>query len=128
MAIFEYLPEQIQKAVLGHISKEEQIRMCFIANSSLISDRDYVVITDKRVMVMDERNLGYLGKSYVNIKEDVQIDQITSIEVSSTFKNKLFRQLNMSLHIDRYTYLIKNGDVKEIKEAVNLIKGLSGIR
>lgn len=128
MAIFEYLPEQIKKAVLGHISKDEQIKMCFIAGSSLISDKDYVVITNKRVMVMDERNLGYLGKSYVNIKEDVSIDQITSIEVSSTFRNKLFRQLNMNLQVDRYTYLIKNGDMNEIKKAVALIKGLAGIK
>lgn len=128
MAVFEYLPEQIKKAVLEHISEDEQIKMCFIAGSSLISDKDYVVITNKRIMVMDERNLGYLGKSYVNIKEDVPIDQITLIEVSSTFKNKLFRQLNMSIHIDRYTYLIKNGDVNEIKRAVSLIKGLIGIR
>lgn len=128
MAIFEYLPEQIKKAVLGHISKDEQIKMCFIAGSSLISDKDYVVITNKRVMVMDERNLGYLGKSYVNIKEDVSIDQITSIEVSSTFRNKLFRQLNMNLQVDRYTYLIRNGDMNEIKEAVALIKGLAGIK
>ncbi|MGQ9609734.1 MAG: hypothetical protein ACUVWN_10540 [bacterium] len=128
MAIFEYLPEQIKKAVLEHISKDEQIKMCFIAGSSLISDKDYVVITNKRVMVMDERNLGYLGKSYVNIKEDVSIDQITSIEVSSTFRNKLFRQLNMNLQVDRYTYLIKNGDMNEIKKAVALIKGLAGIK
>ncbi len=79
-------------------------------------------------MVMDERNLGYLGKSYVNIKEDVPINQITSIEVNSTFKNKLFRQSNMSIHIDRYTYLIKNGDINEIQRAASLIKGLVGIK
>jgi len=127
MAIFEYLPEHIKKTVLEHISQEEKVKMCFLAGSSLASDKDYVVITSKRVMVMDERTIGYLGKSYVNIKEDVPIDQISSIEIYKTFSNRILGQSSMGLQVDRYKYLIKNGGRNDINKAAELIRNLGGL-
>lgn len=121
MAEFECFPEHIRKAVLEHISPDESIEMCFIAGSSLSFNKDFVIITSKRVMVIDERTMGYLGKLYVNIKENVPIENIESIEIYKSPINKLFGQASMGLKVDRYTYLINNGSAGEISKAVNLI-------
>ena len=125
MAIFEYLPEQIQNVVKENLQPDEQIRMCFLAGISLFSSRDYVIITSRRVLVIDERTIGCLGRSYVNIKENVPIDQITSIEISRTFTNRLLGQSNMGLQVERYKYLIKSGNSREIKTAARLIGDLA---
>ncbi len=125
MAVFEYLPVQIRKAVLENMSQDEQVEMCFLAGSSMFSSRDYVVITSRRVMVMDERTIGCLGRAYVNVRENVLIDQITSVDISRTFMNKVLGQANMGLQADRYKYLIKNGNRKEIEAAAELITDLA---
>jgi|GEM_PF-839409 len=125
MAVFEYLPVQIRRAVQENISQDEQIKMCFVAGLSLFSSKDYVVITSRRVLVMDERTIGCLGRSYVNVKENVPIDQITSVDISKTFVNKLLRQSNMGLQVEGYKYLINNGNKREIEAAVELISHLA---
>ncbi len=125
MAVFEYLPVQIRKAVLDNMSQDEQVEMCFLAGSAMFSSRDYVVITSRRVMVMDERTIGCLGRAYVNVRENVLIDQITSVDISRTFINKLLGQASMGLQADRYKYLIKNGSRKEIQAAAELITDLA---
>lgn len=125
MAVFEYLPVQIRKAVLENMSQDEQVEMCFLAGSSLFSSRDYVVITSRRVMVMDERTIGCLGRAYVNVRENVLIDQITLVDISRTFMNKMLGQASMGLQADRYKYLIKNGSRKEIEAAAELITDLA---
>ena len=125
MAVFEYLPVQIRKAVLENMSQDEQVEMCFLAGSSLFSSRDYVVITSRRVMVMDERTIGCLGRAYVNVRENVLIDQITSVDISRTFMSKMLGQASMGLQADRYKYLIKNGSRKEIEAAAELITDLA---
>jgi hypothetical protein len=125
VAVFEYLPVQIRKAVLENMSQDEQVEMCLLAGSSLFSSRDYVVITSRRVMVMDERTIGCLGRAYVNVRENVLIDQITSVDISRTFMNKLLGQASMGLQADRYKYLIKNGSRKEIEAAAELIADLA---
>ncbi len=125
MAVFEYLPVQIRKAVLENMSQDEQVEMCFLAGSSMFSSRDYVVITSRRVMVMDERTIGCLGRAYVNVRENVLIDQIISVDISRTFMNKLLGQASMGLQADRYKYLIKNGSRKEIEAAAELIADLA---
>ena len=76
MAVFEHLPERIRKTAQENISQDESIKMCLVSGSSLAANRDYVVITSRRVLVMDERNIGTLGKTYINVKENVPIDQI----------------------------------------------------
>lgn len=125
MAVFEYLPAQIRKAVQENISQDEQIRMCFVAGLSLFSSRDYVVITSRRVLVMDERTIGCLGRSYVNIKENVPIDRITSVDISKTFMNRLLQQSTMGLQVEGYRYLINNGNKKEVEAAAELISDLA---
>ena len=125
MAEFEQLPERIRKTAQGHISPDEQIKMCLVAGSSLASSRDYVVITSRRVLVMDERVLGNLGKTYINVKEDVPIDQITEVRISRTFMNKLLGQSSMGLRVEQYEYLVNDGSKKEIESAAELITSLA---
>ena len=125
MAVFEHLPMQIRRAARENISQDEQIKMCFVAGLSLFSSKDYVVITSRRVLVMDERTIGCLGRAYVNIKENVPIDQITSVDVSKTFMNRLLRQSSMGLQIEGYKYLINNGNKREIEAAAELIIDLA---
>jgi hypothetical protein len=127
MAVFKHLPEHIRKTVQENISQEEQIKMCLIAGSSLASSKDYVVITSRRVLVMDERVLGSLGKTYINVKENVPIDQITSVEISRTFMNKLLGQSSMRMHVDQYTYLVNNGNKKEVEAAAELVTSLANL-
>lgn len=121
MAEFECFPEHIRKAVLEHILPDENVEMCFIAGSSLSFSKDFVIITSKRVMVVDERTMGYLGKLYVNIKENVLIENIESIEIYKSPINRLFGQASMGLKVDRYKYLINNGSAGEINKAFKLI-------
>lgn len=125
MAVFEYLPAQIRRAARENISQDEPIKMCFVAGTSLFSSKDYVVITSRRVLVMDERTIGCLGRSYVNIKENVPMDQITSIDISRTFMDILLGQSSMGLQIEGYKYLINNGSKKEVKAAAELITNLA---
>ena len=125
MAEYGQLPVQIRKAVEQNISQDEQIKMCFVAGNSLFSSIDYVVISSKRVLVMDERTIGCLGRSYVNIKENVTIDQITEVDISRTFMNRILGQSSMGMQVDRYKYLINNGSKKEIAAAAELITSLA---
>jgi len=127
MAVFEYFPVQIRKTTLGNMSEDEEILMCFVAGSSLSANREYVVITSRRVLAMDERTIGLLGKSYVNVKENVPIDQIISIDTSRTFMNKLLGQSSLGLQIDRYKYLINNASKKDIEAATELITELANL-
>ena len=107
------------------MAQDEEIKMCIVACSSLSSNRDYVVITSQRVLVMDERIIGNFGTAYVNVKEDVPIDQITSVDISRTFMNKLLGQSSMGMQIERYKYLINNGNKKEIQVAAELVTDLA---
>ena len=125
MAVFERLPVQIRRAVRERMSQDEQVKMCFLAGSSMLSSKDYVVITSRRVLVIDERTIGCLGRSYVNIRDNVPIAEVTSIDVTRTFINKILGQANMGLQIDRYKYLINNGGKKEIAAAAELIAELA---
>jgi len=125
MAVFERLPVQIRKAVRERMSQGEQVKMCFLAGSSMLSSKDYVVITSRRVLIIDERTIGCLGRSYVNVRDNVSIDEITSVDISRTFMSKILGQANMGLQIDRYKYLISNGAKKEIEAAAELISELA---
>lgn len=127
MVVFSELPAQIRKAVQGNILPDEQIKMCLLAGSSLFASRDYVVITHRRVLVMDERTIGTLSKAYVNVKGNVPIDEITEVDISRTFMNKLLGQATMGMQIEGYKYLINSGSKKEIDAAAELVNNLANL-
>ena len=121
MAEFKHFPEQIRNTAIENMQPDEEVRMCFIAGTVMSSSKDYVIVTSQRVLVLDERAIGYLGKYYVNVKENVPIEQITSIDISRSFMNRLLGQASMGLQVDRYKYLINNGNISDIRKAANLI-------
>lgn len=124
MAEFKFFPENIKKAVLDHIPEDENVEMCFVAGSRFSLDKEYVIITPKRVIVVDERPLGSLGRSYVNIRGDLAIKDITSIRVRRTLMDRLFGLSSMQLELKDYRYIISNSSSGDIDRAVSLIHKL----
>jgi hypothetical protein len=123
MAQFELLPTDIQEAVKVHLIPDEEIKMCFLAGSVFLGP-EYVVITSKRIIVMNVRNIGSLSKSYVNVRCDVPVANITGINTNRSFKNKLLGQANISIQIDGYEHLINNANSREANQAVKLLSSL----
>lgn len=123
MAQFELLPIEIQKTVKTHMLADEEIKMCFLAGAVLLGP-EYVVITSKRIIVLDVRNIGSLSQSYVNVKFDVPFSSITKIDMNRSFKNKLLGQTNISIQINRYKHLINNVSNREANQAVKLLFSL----
>jgi len=123
MAQFELLPIEIQKTVKTHTLDDEEIKMCFLAGAVLLGP-EYVVITSKRIIVLDVRNIGSLSQSYVNVKFDVPFSSITKIDTNRSFKNKLLGQTNISIQINGSKYLINNASNREANRAVELLSSL----
>lgn len=123
MAQFNLLPTNIQEAVKAHLISDEEIKMCFLAGSVFLGP-EYVVITSKRILVMNVRNIGSLSKSYVNVRCDVPFANITKINTNRSFKNKLLGQTNISIQIDGYEHLINNANSQEANQAFELLSSL----
>jgi hypothetical protein len=123
MAQFELLPTDIQAAVKAHIIPDEKIKMCFLAGSVFLGP-EYVVITSRRIIVMNVRNIGSLSESYVNVRCDVPFTDITKINTDRSFKNKLLGQTNISIQINGYEYLINNANRREANQALELLSSL----
>jgi len=94
MAQFELLPSEIQRVARNHLSEDEEVKMCFVAGSLMFSSPDYVIITTERILVLDQRNLGSLSVSYVNVQWDVLIVNIIKVDLSRSFRNKILAQAN----------------------------------
>ena len=123
MAQFELLPTEIQETVKTHLFADEEIQMCFLAGSVFLGP-EYVVITSKRIIVLNVRNIGSLSKSYVSVRCDVPFASITKIDTNRSFKNKLLGQTNISIQINGYKHLINNANNQEANQAIELLSFL----
>lgn len=128
MAQFERLPSEIQETVKAHLLADEEIKMCFLAGSSVSLGPDYVIITSKRILVLNIRSLGSLNTSYVNVRCDVPLANIAKIDIARSIRNKLFGQTNIGIQIDGYKYLINNVSNRDAKQAVELLSSLINFR
>jgi len=124
MAQFELLPSEIQRVAKNHLSEDEEVKMCFLAGSLMFSSPDYVIITTERILVLDERNLGSLNISYVNVQCDVLILNIIKIDLNRSFMNKILAQANLCIQTDGYKYLINNISRRDAKQAFKIISAL----
>ena len=124
MAQFELLPSEIQKVAKKSLATDEEVKMCFLAGSLMFSSPDYVIITTERILVLDERNLGSLSISYVNVLCDVLVANIIKINLSRSFKNKIFGQANLYVQTDGCKHLINNVSSRDAKQAVKLLSAL----
>ena len=124
MAEFELLPQMIKQAVLRRIGPGERIRMCFVAKAPLALGRDFVVITDLRVLVVDERRLAGIGGRYANVRGDIPIGEILEIEIRRGFKDRMLGQCDLSLRLEAGEFIIRGASFGEVKAAVELINSL----
>ena len=107
MAEFANMPPRIQKMVQAHICKDEHIRLCVLGRSSLLRP-DYVFITSRRVLVLDERYIGSFTVSYANVRCNLLFTEIRDVKLIQDFKHRFLRQAKLEISIVRNVHWIDN--------------------
>ena len=120
MAEFHRLPFRIQETTQAQLSADEQIRLCTLGRSSLLNP-DFVVITSDRVLVLEERQMGSMSASYINIRCNLPFSQITAIELNQSLKHRIFGQAALEITVNGDKYLIDNISYRDAKRAMTLI-------
>lgn len=120
MADFHRLPFRIQEATQAQLSADEQVRLCTLGRSSLLNP-DFVVITSDRVLVLEERQMGSLSASYVNIRCNLSLTQITGIKLDQSLKHRIFGQAALEIEVNGDKHLINNISYSDAKHAMALI-------
>lgn len=120
MADFHRLPFRIQETAQAHLGADEQIRLCTLGRSSLLNP-DFIVITSDRVLVLEERQMGSLSASYINIRCNLSFSQITAVKLDQSFKHRIFGQAALEITVNGDKYLINNISYRDAKRAMTLI-------
>jgi hypothetical protein len=120
MADFHRLPFRIQEATQAELSVDEQIRLCTLGRSNLLNP-DFVVITSDRVLVLEERQMGSLSASYINIRCNLSFSQITGIKLDQSLKHRIFGQAALEIKVNGDKHLINNISYRDAKRAMTLI-------
>ncbi len=120
MAEFQSLPSRIQDAAQSQFARNEQVRLCILGRSNLLSP-DFVIITSNRVLVLDERSMGNLNASYANIRFNLPFPQITAIKLERRLKHLIFGQAYLEIEMGRNRYIVNNLNYGEAKRAMMLI-------
>lgn len=120
MADFHRLPFRIQETTQAHLGADEQIRLCTLGRSSLLNP-DFIVITSDRVLVLEERQMGSLSTSYINIRCNLSFSQITAVKLDQSFKHRIFGQAALEITVNGDKYLINNISYRDAKRAMTLI-------
>ncbi len=120
MAEFHRLPFRIQETTQAQLSADEQIRLCTLGRSSLLNP-DFVVITSDRVLVLEERQMGSMSASYINIRCNLLFAQITAIKLNQSLKHRIFGQAALEITVNGDKYLIDNISYRDAKRAMTLI-------
>lgn len=120
MADFHRLPFRIQEAAQAQLGADEQIRLCTLGRSSLLNP-DFVVITSNRVLVLEERQMGSLSASYVNIRCNLAFAQIAGVKLDRSLKHRIFGQAALEITVNGDKHLINNIGYHDAKRAIALI-------
>ena len=88
----------------------------------MFSGGDYVILTDRRILMMDERPFGSLSASYVNIQWDIPLDRILSIETERRLWHRLFYQMTLKIQVDDRVYVVHNVSYREGQKALGFIE------
>lgn len=120
MADFHRLPFRIQEATQDQLEADERIRLCTLGRSSLLNP-DFVVITSDRVLVLEERQMGSLSASYINIRCNLLLTQITGIKLDQSLKHRIFGQAALEITVNGDKHLINNISYRDAKYAMALI-------
>ena len=120
MADFHRLPFRIQETAQAQLGADEQIRLCTLGRSSLLNP-DFVMITSDRVLVLEERQMGSLSASYVNIRCNLSLSQITEVKLDQSLKHRIFGQAALEITVNGDKHLINNISYRDAKHAMALI-------
>ena len=120
MAEFHRLPFRIQETTQAQLRTTEQIRLCMLGRSSLLNP-DFVVITSDRVLVLEERQMGSLSASYINVRCNLSFSQITAVKLDQSLKHRIFGQAALEITVNGNKYLINNISYRDAKRAMTLI-------
>ena len=107
MAEFANMPPRIQKTVHAHIREDEEVHLCLLGRSSPLRP-DFVFITTRRLLVLDERYIGSLAVSYANIRCNLLFTQIRKVKLVRQFKHRLFSQARLEISVTRNVHWIDN--------------------
>ena len=107
MAEFTNLPPRIQKTVRAHIGEDEDVRLCILGRSGLLRP-DFVFITTRRVLVLDERYMGSLAVSYANIRCNLLFTEIRGVKLVRQFRHRLLSQARLEISVLRNVHWIDN--------------------
>ena len=116
MAEFANMPPRIQKIVQAHIGEDEQIYLCVLGRSSLLRP-DFVFITSRRVLVLDERYIGSLAVSYANVRCNLLFTEICGVKLIRHLKHRLLRQAKLEISVVRNVHWIDNISFRSARRA-----------
>ena len=120
VADFHRLPFRIQEAAQAQLGVDEQIRLCTLGRSSFLNP-DFVVITSDRVLVLEERQMGSLSVSYVNIRCNLSFTQITGVKLDQSLRHRIFGQATLEIEVNGDKHLINNISYSDAKYVMTLI-------
>ena len=116
MAEFANMPPRIQKTVRTHISEGEDVCLCVLGRSSLLRP-DFVFITTRRVLVLDERYIGSLIVSYANIRCNLLFTEIRDVKLVRQLRHRFFSQARLEISVVRNVYWIDNINFRSARDA-----------
>ena len=96
--------------------EDEQVRSCVLGRSNLLRP-DFVFITTRRVLVLDERYMGSLAVSYANIRCNVLFTEIRDVRLVRHFKHRLLCQARLEISIARNVHWIDNISFRSAQSA-----------
>lgn len=120
MADFHRLPSRIQETTQTQLGAAERVRLCTLGRSSLLNP-DFVIITSDRVLVLEERQMGSMSASYINIRCNLSFAQITGVKLDQSLKHRIFGQAALEITVNGDKHLINNISYRDAKRAMALI-------
>lgn len=116
MAEFANIPPRIQKIVKAHLCEDERVCLCVLGRSNLLRP-DFVFITTRRVLVLDERYMGSLAVSYANVRCNVRFTEIRDLKLVRCFKHRLLSQARLEISVVRNVHWIDNISFRSARSA-----------
>ncbi len=116
MAEFTNMPPRFQKIVRAHIGEDEDVCLCILGRSDLLRP-DFVFITTRRVLVLDERYIGSLAVSYANIRCNLLFTEIRDVKLVRQFRHRLLSQARLEISVLRNVHWIDNINFRSARRA-----------
>ncbi|MDD9973435.1 MAG: hypothetical protein OXU27_05485 [Candidatus Poribacteria bacterium] len=116
MAEFGNMPPRIQKIVQSHLCEDEHVYLCVLGRSNLLRP-DFVFITSRRVLVLDERYIGSLAVSYANVRCNLLFTEIRGVKLVRHLKHRLLRQARLEISVVRAIHWIDNINFRSARAA-----------